>query len=286
MNDHPCIVFLIPFASRKVKSKWTTASAHLRQTLRSIANSSNGNYRVVVGGHEAPDFDVNIDSRFHFLSLNHPIPIDDNYAAAQVRDKLSKLAAAWKHAKSAWNPRYVMKVDADDFISSRLVDWLEKAEEEAGFLVKYGWVWRSGARYLIQHTEYFDRTCGSSLIIRSDVADKSGPFLTEWEGVSLGEASSRYGARDQYSLVPGSATSTLLLNDSFTRFAAAQFRYLGLNFSSVPFNAVVYRTGNPESIEGGLRLKVPPTQTLRMIVGRIRRVRFITKSLRREFMLG
>jgi hypothetical protein len=54
-----------------------------------------------------------------------------------------------------------MKFDADDFISSRLVDWLDKAEGEAGYLIKHGWFWRSDARYLIQSTEYLDRVCGS-----------------------------------------------------------------------------------------------------------------------------
>jgi hypothetical protein len=249
-----------------------------------MANSSSGNYRVVVAGHEAPDFDVSFDARFHLLSLNHPIPTNDNYAAAQVRDKLSKLAAAWTYAKATWNPKYVMKVDADDFISSRLVQWLEKANGAAGYLIKDGWVWRSGSRYLIQRTECFDRTCGSCLIIRSDIADKSGPFLTEWEGVALDETSSRFAASHPYSLVPGAKTSTLLLNDSCIRFPA-QFAYLGHRLSIVPFSAVVYRTDNFDSIEGGLRLKTPPIQTLRMIAGRIRRTRFITNSLRREFML-
>ena len=45
-----------------------------------------------------------------------------------------KIAVAWAYAKSTCNPRYVMKFDADDFISSRLVDWLDKAEGEAGYL--------------------------------------------------------------------------------------------------------------------------------------------------------
>ena len=121
-----------------------------------------------------------------------------------------------------------MKLDADDLISSKLVAWLDNAAGEAGYLIKHGWVWRSGSRYLLQRTEYLDRTCGSCLIIRSDVADKTGPFLTEWEGVPSDEASSSFAASNEHSANPGSRISTLLLNDSFTRFAAAQFAHLGL----------------------------------------------------------
>jgi hypothetical protein len=283
MNVRPIVVFLIPFASRSVKPKWEIACAHLQQTLKSIQNSSHGNYVAVVAGHESPDFDVQFDSRFHFVSVNDFVRSHENYHVSLVRDKLTKIAAAWDYAKSQSNPRYVMKLDADDFISSKLVDWLENAGGEAGYLIKYGWVWRSGSR-LIERTEYLDRVCGSCLIIRSDLADRTGPFLTETEGVHLDEASSTFAAGDHYSLVPGSGTGTLLLNDSHQR-NAAQFAYLGHELSTVPFNAVVYRTGNPESSSrfGGFWR---PKHTARMLVGKIRRTRFLTKELRREFMLG
>jgi hypothetical protein len=286
MNDRPTLAFLIPFASRKVKSKWNIACAHLRQTLGSIQNSSSGNYCVVVAGHEPPEVDVSFDSRFHFLSLNHPIPSDhNNYTSALILDKLTKIAAAWNYAKPTWNPKYVMKLDADDLVSSKLVEWLDNADDEAGYLIRHGWVWRSGSRYLLQRTEYLDRTTGSCLIIRTDVADKTGPFLTEWEGVPSDEASSSLVASDEHSAIPRSRISTLLLNDTCLRFAS-QFAYLGHRLSTVPFSAVVYRTGNADSVEGGIRLKRPQTQTLRMLAGRIRRTRFITKALRQEFMLG
>jgi hypothetical protein len=284
IDDRPIVAFLIPFASRQIKSKWDVACAHLRQTLKSIQNSTNGNYCVVVAGHEAPDFNVRFDSRFYFLSLNHPIPSRENCPVSRRLDKLIKRAVAWDYAKSTCSPKYVMKLDADDFISSRLVDWLDKAGGNGGYLIKYGWFWRSGSRYLIQRTEYLDRVCGSCVIIRSDLTDNSGPFLTEVEGVRLDEASSRFAASDHYSLVPGSGISTLLLNDSHQRYAA-QFAYLGHKLSSVPFHAVVYRTGNPDS-SSRTRRRRRPRHTLRMLVGSIRRTRFITKSLRKEFMLG
>jgi len=283
INSGPVVgAFLVPFASRKVKPKWEIACAHLRQTLRSIQNSSNGNYCFVVAGHEAPDFDACFDSRFQFLSLNHPVLSHENYHVSLVRDKLTKIAAAWEYAKQTWNPSYVMKLDADDFISSKLIAWLDNKGGEAGYLMKHGWVWHSGSRF-IERTEYLDRVCGSCLIIRSDLADRNGPFLTEMEGVPFDEASSTFAATDHYSLVPGSGISTLLLNDSHQR-CAAQFAYLGHELATIPFDAVVYRTGNPDSSSrfGGFWR---PKCTVRMLVGRIRRTRFITQSLREEFLL-
>jgi hypothetical protein len=190
-----------------------------------------------------------------------------------------KMAAAWDQAKSECKPQYVMKLDWDDLISSRLVEWLVSATNEAGYLIRHGWIWRSQVPHLIQRTEYLDRVCGSSLLIRSDLADHTGPFLTHVEGTSLSPEGHRFAAVDQYSLVPGSETGTLLLNDSHQRYAA-QFHYLGERLGTVPFNAVVCRIGH-----GNNAGRPFGAETTRMLLGRIRRTRLVTPRLRQEFML-
>jgi hypothetical protein len=278
--DSPCLAFLIPFAPRRVKSKWDTACVQLQQTLKSLQNSASGSFCVVVAGHDTPDFEVSLDDRFCFLSVDQPPPAHPNHGVAVRLDKLMKITAAWNYAKAKWNPRYVMKLDADDFVSSKLVGWLDREGSEAGYLIPHGWIWRAPSRHFIRRTETLDRICGSCLIIRSDLADQTGPFLTEVEGVVLDKASSEFAARDHYALVPGSGTSTLLANDSHQRYAA-QFAHLGHKLASVPFAAVIYRTGNADSITGGTW----HIHNLRMLAGSLRRMRLITAGLRREFCL-
>lgn len=283
MNSYsrPRVAFLIPFASRRTKSRWDIACADLRQTLKSVHNSTSESYCVVVAGHEPPDFNIETKAKACFLSVDHDIPRHQNAVVSGRLDKLAKIAAAWNYAKSTWNPHYLMKLDADDLISSRLVQWLENFGREPGYLIKHGWLWQSGARHLLQFTEYLDRVCASCLIIRSDVADQEGPFLTEVEGIQLNEASLNFAASDHYSLVPGSGTSTLLLNDSHQRYAA-QFAYLGHKLSTLPFRAVIYRKGNPDSNSAALETGRP---SLRMILGTIRRTKLMTTTLKREFAL-
>ena len=281
-NDRPTVAFLIPFASRRVRTNWLTACTYLQQTLRSIQNSGSDNYGVIVADSEQPEFEMRFDSRIHFVSVNQPFPSHFNYRAALRLDKLAKIDAAWTYAKANWQPEYVMKLDADDLISSRLVGWLDENGTEAGYLIRHGWLWHSGARHFIQRTEYIDRVCGSCLIIRSDLADQTGPFLTEAEGATLDEAGSSFAASDHYSLVPGSATTTLLLNDTHQRYVA-QFSYLGHKLQTLPLSAVIYRVSS-DSVTGisgdGTR-----KTSLRMRLGAIRRTKFITQSLRKEFML-
>lgn len=282
MSERPRIVFLIPIASPRRAKDWHLACALFKQTLSSIFNSTNGNYSVVVTGHEPPNFQLPQDPRFKFVSLDYPLPpLKNGYYPAAVKDKLIKLGEAWNYAKSKWNPEYVMKVDWDDLISCRLVEWLVSAKDEPGYLIRHGWIWRSSAPRFIQRTQHFDRSCGSCLIIRSDLADRTGPFLTHVEGVVLDEGSSRVAANDHYSLVPGSGIGTLLLNDTHQRYAA-QFDYLGHQLATVPFSAAVCRLchGNNAGDQS------PGTQTIRMVLGRIRRTRLVTPSLKREFMLG
>jgi hypothetical protein len=280
MTSKPRLAFLIPIASPQRAKDWRLACSLFRQTLASVFNSTHENYCVVVVGHEPPDFELPEHPRFRFLSVDHPLPsLEDGYWFAAVRDKMIKLAAAWNYAKSTWNPQYVMKLDWDDLISSRLVEWLVSMQNEAGYLIKHGWILRSSGRRLIERTEYFDRVCGSCLIIRSEFADEEGPFLTQVEGATLDESDSRFAASDHYSLILGAGTGTLLLNDCHQRYAA-QFAYLGQRLATVPFNAAVCRIGHGNN--AGILSR---TQTARMFLGRIRRTRLITPKLRKEFML-
>ena len=140
MTEEPSVVFLIPFASRQVRANWPTACKYLQQTIRSIRNSVSQNYRVIVAGSEEPELERGFDGKIHFLSVNNQFPSHLGVRAAQRSDKLAKIGAAWSHAKSKWQPKYVMKLDADDFISSRLVGWLDANGTEAGYLVRYGWL--------------------------------------------------------------------------------------------------------------------------------------------------
>jgi hypothetical protein len=279
MNKQPRVAFLIPIASARVVKNWSQACAYLRQTIASIFNSSNGNFCVVVAGHEAPDFDLPQDPRFKFLSLDHALPSQkEGFWIAAVRDKMTKLAAAWDYAKSEWNPDFVMKVDWDDLISQRLVEWLAGAEDKAGFRITDGWLWHSGARYFMQHSETFDLVCGTCVVLRSDMADKQGPFLNSMEGTKFSESSLKFESSNNRALVPGAGRGSLLLNDNHGR-AEAQLMHLGHTMGTVPFRAAVYRIRNLNSVSGrGFQI-----HSLRFLLGALRRTRLITPSLRREF---
>jgi hypothetical protein len=161
------------------------------------------------------------------------------------------------------------------------VGWIMQAPDAAGYRIKHGWVSRPRPRGFMQLTDEFDRMCGSCLIIRRDLADLTGPFLHSCDGVKFDEAGQRREAEDKHGLVSGAGVGTLLLNDSHSR-AEAQFAYLGHRLTPVPFRAGVYRLGHGNNATG----QYHRAQSLRMLLGRWRRMRPLTAALKKEFNLS
>lgn len=278
MSKRPSLGFIIPFAPKKRKKNWSNACLHLKQTIQSIRNSTNLNFSVVVVSHDDPCFDFGSDERISLLKVDYPLPEHKNSSTAPKLDKLHKIHAGWNYLKSHNHPRYVMKLDADDFISCKLVDWVDRFATDPGYLIRHGWIWKSGEKHFIQKTESLDRICGSCLIIRNDIADIEGPFLTEVEGHVLDDESSKFADDNHYSIVPGSGIASLILNDSHQRYEA-QFKYLGYHLETLPFHAVVYRDANPDSMGLGNRHK----ESIRMKLGKIRRTRMLTNKIKKEY---
>jgi thiol-disulfide isomerase/thioredoxin len=274
------LCFIVPLAPKERKKNWIKACDDLNQTLNSIQNSTNKKYSVIVVSHDNINCEKDFDNRIHFIKVNYDLPFVLNKRVSSRHDKLKKISIGWDYAKKYLNPRYIMKLDADDLISRYMVNWVDQFATGPGYLIRHGWIWNEGQKYLIQKTETLDRICGSCLIIRSDIADLEGPFRTEVEGVILSEEGSKFAAEDQTEIVPGSERCTLLLNESHQRYEA-QFKYLGHHLETLPLHAVVYRDSNLDSMGMGNLHQ----QTLRMQLGKLRRTRIINKSIRNEFLI-
>jgi len=284
MKQMPSIVsFLIPFASKKVKKNWVKACDDLQATLSSILNSTNPNLNVVIVGNEYPTFNVESDSRVKFISLDSHSNVQHDSVISGRLDILRKMKSAYQYADQNFKPSYFMRCDADDLISNRLVQWLETAPSSPGFLINLGWVWDQN-KYLIQYSERHDRMCGTCLVIRNDYAKKEGPFLTNVDGVEFNEEQLAFSYKDKYSLIPGSKNTSILFNDSHTRFAA-QFKYFGVDVKKIPFAAVVYKIRNQDSLSFKFDDRINKKYTFRECLGKWRRMRFISKKLKAEFAL-
>ena len=269
------ITFIIPFVAKYSESQWQDRCAKLQQSLRSILNSSNKNFEVVIAGHDKPDFLLQGQERIHFVSVDsqRPDPVRKDVIEARA-DKLRKVAAAWNFAQANWDSDYVMKYDADDFISSKLVNWLATNEKCPGFRITRGWIWKESWRHWIKQENKFDLSCGTSVIIASKNADLHIDVKSEHELVYEG-LSCNTGVSDK----PNDKFNRTILVSNNHGNASTQFAACGLKIGEIPFRAAIYRLGSKHSLSRDMH----KISSIRMLISTLTRMRYLSKTIQNEF---
>jgi hypothetical protein len=270
MDKNRAVTFIIPFGSRLFAKDWKSACFYLKQTILSILNNDNPNLAVVIVGNDFPEGSIPNDFRVHFTSIAAQTVNSDQVrnTAVMVRDQMTKMQEGWEYAKTHLPSKYVMRMDADDLLSRKVVGFLA-TENKPGFRVSDGWIWNSGDRWLIERTERFDLLCGSSNIFRSDVADKTFDIGQLLESVP------------EHILAAIPDLKCTLITNRFHAYAGKAMELCGLQIDRLPFGAAVYRVGNVNSE----MQRTVQSHSVRFLLGRIRRLRFLSPTIRKEFAL-
>jgi hypothetical protein len=271
LSSHLIVTFILTIACKNFTRNWEAACSYLRQTVGSLLNSEDSRFAVVIVGHESPEEWLPQDKRIHFLSLDRPPPSRASKSIPTIADDCqSKLNLGLLYAKEKLPSAYLMRMDADDFISNKIVGFISENIGVAGFRIADGWIWNSDDKMWIQKTEKFDWLCGSSIILRSDIAEKQ--FSIDKICPQIPEIVEK--AQQGY-------LRTLITNEIHARAGAAMALH-GLEIAKVPFAGGIYRVGHVNNMT--LRTTMP-VHSLRFLLGRLRRLRFLTPSLRKEFAL-
>jgi hypothetical protein len=159
-----------------------------------------------------------------------------------------------------------MVVDDDDFVSSRLAEFIARRGGEHGWYVKHGYFWPSGGRMLYAHGN-FSRYCGTSHIVRADLYHTPARFedASEW-------------------------FVTLLLGSHV--FLEEHLRTRGTPLAPLPFPGALYRIGHMGShsrSSGLVRTFFLTRSNLRnpaRFVEAALRLRLLTQRVRGEFFGG
>ncbi len=170
----PLITFIIPVRHPENASDWSELTRKLSQTVRSIANQTHPDWRVIIvanAGAELPD----LPEKFSVIRVTFPpnklydletAPIESVWDAVRL-DKGQRILAGMLSARDS---RYFMVVDDDDLVSSRLVAHVSGHPDSNGWIIRKGYLWNDGGTCLMGVNNFNDR-CGTSLIIRSDLYD-------------------------------------------------------------------------------------------------------------------
>ena len=173
---HPLITFAIPLrrpnsvADRK-RLNWT-----LSQTLRSIFNQTNPDFRVLVASCFRPDLPDFVDERLQILE--HAGFQAESWEAANLDAGMRRRALALRFADLGGE--YLMLADHDDFISRRLVEHVSKDRHPHGYVARHGLIYDATQNALAPYPMQgfpsgdFDRFCGTSIIERLTEQDILG----------------------------------------------------------------------------------------------------------------
>ncbi len=177
--------------------------------------------------------------------FNDPLPSRRRLAH---RDKGRKLLHGLKTAEEKHD--LVMFVDADDLISSKLVDWVKSNPQFDAWYLYWGYIHRQGRPWVFKDFG-FHHLCGSSIIVRRRHLDS----MIEADGE---EAAIEWLGRH---------------NSLFQRL-----QEVGSSLCRVPFPAALYRVGHGENNDTGERLSSWKRQLLR-----VPSCRWLSPPLRQEF---
>ncbi|QDC10402.1 hypothetical protein FHY55_14615 [Oceanicola sp. D3] len=165
----PEVVFLIPLVGKHHVGDWQAVEARLHETLASFAAQSDGHWRALICGQDAPALppELQDDPRITFLPFTESV---------EGNDKWHKLATLC-HALPAHGPSdgYAMPFDADDLLAAGAVEEMRRRRSPGGYLVESGWLLDAGSGRFARATRRsltrpgqkpFWKLCGSCAAFR------------------------------------------------------------------------------------------------------------------------
>jgi len=221
------LIFIAPLRHPDTTDSWERVSELMGDTLASVCNQEDPDFRVIVVCNELP---VNIPEheKVKFLHVDYPPPptIDlDNGGLDFIQiDKGAKMIAGLLHARNH-APRHVMFFDADDLISNRLCGFLKNSPDSHGWYVNRGYLLADAERKMYKLNN-FQEYCGTCNILN----------FSELPEMNLPEQ-------------PSQTEILQAVNHKYLKFALGGHRVMhrfqelmGKPMQQLPFAGAVYRT--------------------------------------------
>jgi len=150
----------------------------LDRTLISVCNQTANDFKVIVVYNEGSSL-----RSHHPGVIYHPINLppnplyelgssnEDGRNAVRL-DKGQKYLTGLYRAREfsgAQSPAYVMFFDADDCVSSHMVEFVNRSSQHNGWFLDRGFLYREGGHFMYNIPANFSRICGTSHVIRYDL---------------------------------------------------------------------------------------------------------------------
>jgi hypothetical protein len=166
------VCFIIALMNKAVASDWEKVERNFNNTLHSIFNQTDDNFRVYVGYTDMPKLYEPFDDRLIMIPCNTHTPVE---RIEKLRDRGWKLSAC---ANAIYNDLsdisfedggvFVFPVDADDLVNKHIAEYANSHSDANGFKSHKAYMHRKGRRYL-DITPYFGGTMNVMKLYKSDL---------------------------------------------------------------------------------------------------------------------
>lgn len=231
------IIFAIPLRGKETANNWEHCLKLLNNTLKSIFNQTNPNFKCIIACNDELKLDRQYDERVEVIRMDLPVPQGWLEMAHDKFWKLLRIAVRAREIletqKQPENGIYVMPVDADDYLNRNIAAWCEMHPNEYGAVSKDGYVWNGSNRFARIYKE-MHTYCGSCNIIKMYREDlpESMPYSDD--------------------LCHDTATAKILNRRYPIRFdhnkVVEYYRNIGKPFATLPFRSTIYVLGHGDNI--------------------------------------
>lgn len=172
------VTFIIPIRHFENIRDHKKHDLNLRQTIASISNQTCSDWSAIIianHGMKLPALPKGFSVKYVNFDKNNKH--DDMTNIEEFRDavRLDKGSRILTGMLSSPNSKYFMVVDDDDLINCNIVDYVKKKYGIYGWIISDGYMWDDGTKLLYQKNN-FNKLCGTSLIIRSDLYNLPNSF--------------------------------------------------------------------------------------------------------------
>jgi hypothetical protein len=123
----------------------------LDDTLRSILSASEKAIVIIVTSDDPSNSsDLKLNPWLHVLQGQYRLPHSNQ---GQVEDKYTKLRDGLEHARSQL-PAWVMRMDADDLLSRRILDFWASSPRPDHCGIDRGFVWKEGSPHVTRVRDF------------------------------------------------------------------------------------------------------------------------------------
>lgn len=167
------IGIVIPLKAKKVSKNWNVTCSNLKNTVNSVAQQTSNLFECVVIGHDLPDFmsrgeilngSINFSKFDTFPPPNIGVDEADNQLKYEF-DRCNKILAGILYLKKSYpDITHWFSLDADDLISDKFIEAMQKYNIADGIILDYGYILFKSTGVINLENE-FSAYCGSSAII-------------------------------------------------------------------------------------------------------------------------